>query len=360
MRFRLKLIPLYIFIAINVFVIVAMNFCAHSAYLHPTYHPTISYFGLAFPAFLVMNLCFVIFWALVKRRCVLIPLIGMCLCPVSIRTYFPINYRPAPPDGAIKFLSYNVMNFGGKPMADLDYESNPISEYILNSGADIVCIQEGIVTGLKNFKDALSETYPYIQEGAEDGCHYNVCISKFPIVDSQEVHYESKTNKSYAYKILIGEDTVLVVNNHFESYHLHDEDRANYKDIIRHPKNDSTVIKYDSLVHKLELRNSVRGLQADRVAEYMDSVPCKYKIACGDFNDPSLSYTHHRMTRTLNDAFTRSGMGPGTSYNQSGMYFRIDNILVSPSIATYRTKVDNSISESDHYPILSYLILKEK
>ena len=349
-----------IFIAINIIVIVAMNFCAYTAYLHPTYHPNFSYFGLAFPVFLAANVLFFFFWLLRKNWLVFLPLVGMLACACSVRTFFPINYRPEAPEGSIKFMSYNVANFGGPPMAKVDYDQNPVVRYMLDSDADIICIQEGNVAGSSKVAEVLSKTYPYIMTGSQDGCHFNACISKYPVLSSEQIHYESKTNRSYAYKLLIDDDTVLVVNNHFESYQLHTEDRDDYKKIIMHPKNDSTILRFDSLTHKLIAKNRIRGLQADRVAEYIDSVKCKYKIACGDFNDPSLSYTHHRMTRTMNDAFTQSGFGIGYSFNRSGMYFRIDNILVNDNIATYKTKVDNSISESDHYPIISYLFFKGK
>lgn len=360
MKFKYKFIPLTIFIAINILVIMAMNFCAYTSYLHPTYHPNWSYFGLAFPAFLLLDICFVFFWLIFKRKFALMPIVGMLLCAGSVRTYFPINFRASVPDGAIKLLSYNVMNFGGAPMRQVDLTDNPIVNYILNSDADIVCIQEGVVVGKEQMIQILGEKYPYIMDGAEDGCHTNVCLSKFPILNAEHVRYESKTNRSYAYNILVGSDTLLVVNNHFESYQLHEDDREAYKDIIKHPEDQENKERYQSLTQKLVRANSVRGLQVDRVAEYMDSVPCRYKIACGDFNDPSISYTHHRMTRNLRDAYTQSGFGPGISFHTSGMYFRIDNILINENIDSYRTEVDNSISESDHYPIFSYLILKEK
>lgn len=360
MKFKFKFIPLTIFIAINIFVIMAMNFCAYTSYLHPTYHPNWSYFGLAFPAFLFLDACFIVFWLIFKRKLMLLPIIGMLLCAHSVRTYFPINIKKDIPEGAIKLLTYNVMNFGGAPMQKMDLQDNPIVNYILKSDADIVCIQEGSVVGKAQMEEILRAKYPYIKDGAEDGCHMNVCLSKFPVLNVENIHYESKTNRSYAYTILVGSDTLLVVNNHFESYQLHEDDKEAYKDIIKHPKDDGNKGRYLNLTQKLIRANKVRGLQADRVAEYMDSVPCKYKVACGDFNDPSISYTHHRMTKTLNDAYTQSGFGPGISFHTSGMYFRIDNILINENIDSYHSEVDNSISESDHYPIFSYLILKEK
>ncbi len=256
-------------------------------------------------------------------------------------------------------MSYNVMNFGESIVTDSQAMANPVVNYIINSNADIVCIQEGPVVGHPRLKERLNTIYPYIQEGLEDA-HINICLSKHPIIDSQIIPYESNTNRSFAYKILIGKDTVLLINNHFESYHLHDEDKEEYKDLIKHPRAKDNPLHFDSLTSKLISVNKVRGLQVDKVAEYVDSVQCKYKIVCGDFNEPSISYSHRRLTRNLNDAYTRAGNGPGISFHENGMYFRIDNILVSPNITPYQSKVDNSISESDHYPIISHLFLNEK
>lgn len=338
-----------------------MLFCAYTGYLHPARFPEFSYFGLAFPLFLSLNALFILLWLIVEWKMVALPLAGMLLCAKSVFIYTPMNlFEEEAPEGSIKLLSYNVMNFGGKPMANIDYASNPIVSYILSSEADIVCLQEGSVVNLPLLKQVLSSEYPYIQQGAEDGCHYNLCMSKYPILEAENVPFVSKTNRTYAYKILVHDDTLLIVNNHFESYHLHNEDVQDYKDIIKNPKDNKKKGKYLSLTHKLSQANALRGSQADCVAEYIDSVQCKYKVACGDFNDSPLSYTHRRMTRTLRDAYVDNGFGPGISFHMHGMYFRIDNILVNENIATYQTKVDNSIAESDHYPIISHIFLKLK
>ena len=337
-----------------------MNFCAYTGYLHSSTYPNWSYFGLIFPAFLAINVCFIIFWLIFKWKIAILPIFGMLLCANSVRTYFPVNFSKDIPEGTITLLSYNVMNFGGPPMAKINFSENPIVNYLLNSEADIVCIQEGSVNGHNQLKELLINKYPYISQGGEDGCHYNVCMSKFPIVKVENIPFDSKTNRTYAYYLLVDTDTLLVVNNHFESYQIKEEDVAAYKDIIVKPEDKANVGKYKSLVKKLVRANSLRGNQADRVAEYIESVKCKYKVACGDFNDSPLSYAHHRMTRTLDDAYVKNGFGPGITYHEHVMYFRIDNILVNHNITPYGTKVDNSISESDHYPIISHLFLKEK
>ena len=65
-----------------------------------------------------------------------------------------------------------------------------------------------------------------------------------------------------------------------------------------------------------------------------------------------------RLAEELDDAYTRSGNGPGISYHLSGMYFRLDHIFVSPNIKAYGAKVDNTIQDSDHYPIYCFINLE--
>ena len=78
---------------------------------------------------------------------------------------------------------------------------------------------------------------------------------------------------------------------------------------------------------------------------------------CGDFNDSPLSYVHFQLTQILNDSYTRGGNGPGISYHEGGMYFRIDNILCSDHWNVAKSKVCNRVNGSDHYPICSWLQL---
>jgi endonuclease/exonuclease/phosphatase family metal-dependent hydrolase len=352
MRFRIRRIPLYILIAINLLMVVAMNFCAYTTCLNSQVYPNYSYFGMIFPAFLVINAAFLVFWLIVKRRYMLVSLVGMVACAGDIRTFCPINYPTEVPEDAIKVMSYNVMNFGGNDT--IPWEENEIVQYILRSQADIVCLQESGGIAEKRKKKVFDSIYPYIPMEENKKLSVNI-LSKYPILSCEQIPYESKGNGSYAYKILIGADTVLLINNHLESYKLNQKDKDDYKSIIQDPEDEENEERYDSLIVKLKMANTVRAAQADSIVEYIRKTSCKYVICAGDFNAPSLSYTHYRLTRILNDAYTRSGNGVGFSYNRSGMYFRIDNILVSPNITPYQAKVDAFSKRSDHYPIISYL-----
>lgn len=79
-----------------------------------------------------------------------------------MRTYIPANIPHNPPVGAIKLLSYNTQNYHSmKPYVDT-FSNDSIAAYILQSGADIVCVQEG--GHALDFDSTFRAKYPYIME----------------------------------------------------------------------------------------------------------------------------------------------------------------------------------------------------
>ena len=130
----------YLILAINAFFVGTLILSAYSPYLNPKLNPLSSGLGLAFPLFLVINIAFIIFWVFINYRYALVPLIGFLVCFPQIRTYIPFNSTTKTiPEGSIKILSYNVMNFSNLEKKD---GKNPILSYLVNSKADIICLQE--------------------------------------------------------------------------------------------------------------------------------------------------------------------------------------------------------------------------
>lgn len=353
-----KNISIALLIAANTFTVAAMLFCAATEWMPPQRYTGIAYYGLMFPVFVAVNVLFAIFWLIFKRRFAFIPLIGMALCACAIRTYIPFNLTFDPPEGSIKILSYNTHSFGGHN--DEPWEENAVIKYLSQCQADIICLQEATRSDLDEAFAPLADIYPYISVAKKEE-NYIACLSKFPIDSVRQIEYGTTTNFSFAYNINVNGQQLLLINNHLESYRLEPIDKENYKSILvnyKRPKQNATKTKLADLTEKLSYHDSIRGVQTDSVAAFVERRKGCYIVACGDFNSSPISYTHHRLTRQLNDAYTRSGNGPGISYHQSGMYFRLDNILVSPNITPYAAKVDNSIQSSDHYPIECYIVLE--
>ena len=62
------------------------------------------------------------------------------------------------------------------------------------------------------------------------------------------------------------------------------------------------------------------------------------------------------MKGNLKDAYVANGFGPGITYHEDLFLYRIDYILHSKNIKSYRTTV-GKVNYSDHYPVYSYLNL---
>ena len=179
----------WILLAANLLWVCGLLFCAYSPYIDPVRHPMQACAGLAFPVFLLGTVLFLLFWLVVYYRYALVALGGRLCCLPAIRTYCPLNFgREEAPDGAIKFLSYNVMGF------DADHPDTPdnpnlVLAYLRDSGADILCLQEYIRGGRlkQSHIDRVLSAYPYkdVRRVGKGGNHL-ACAAAIAVLDVME------------------------------------------------------------------------------------------------------------------------------------------------------------------------------
>lgn len=348
----------YVLLSINGLVILALLLSAYSSYISPSFFPWLSCVGLLFPVLAVVNLCFLFFWLLVCRKYALFSFLALVCCWGTVRVYMPINcFSSNPPKDAIKIISYNTRGFSDmKPHTK--EKPNPVLEYLRNSDADIICIQEYIVTHQLKEKDVTYALKDYRYKhcySLASGWNGLACFSKYPILSATPIVYDSEANGSIAYRIKVGKDTLLVINNHLESNKIHLSDVEAYKELVHVPNDKKTFANAKELFRKLMVSGEKRAGQAEQVRNFVEESKEKYVVVCGDFNDTSVSYTHRILRENLDDAFVESGNGFGFSYNQHQMYVRIDHILASKTLEVYRCWIDNTIDASDHYPISCYI-----
>ena len=161
-----------------------------------------------------------------------------------------------------------------------------------------------------------------------------------------------------AYRIKVGNDTLLVINNHLESNKILKSDVETYQEMMDAPSKQNLLTGVRKLWGKVAKATSVRAKQADVLVETLRDSKEKSVVLCGDFNDTPISYTHQVLCDELQDAFVETGNGLGVSYNKDRLYDRIDHILVSKNLKVYDCTVDNSIQASDHYPVWCYISLQ--
>ncbi len=352
---------------------VLVNFAITSAYLLSVLSVYISpdafvlpaFFGLAFPFLLAAQIGMVGYWILRTR---VVWIIGNALLLLitwgTIDSYTPLHRKvreSAIPDERIKVMTYNVKAFDFK--AHSRQQPNPILKYIKGCGADIICLQEARLSrGKKDgyvsretFRRYLPE-YPHIDvtyARGQDGGSCLILLSKFPIVETERIAYESLFNGSVAYTLMIRDKRVLVVNNHLESFRMTMADGEDYMKMAR--DGEATALSRQ-MTAKMGPAYALRAVQADSVSRYISRSEAEHIIVCGDFNDTPVSYTHHHIGQGLRDAYADTGYGPGFTFNHRVYKVRIDHIFYSPTFLAYNCTVDRTIRASDHYPVWCYLV----
>ena len=346
----------------NIATILLMLLAGYSDRLNPVDHPILSVMGMTFPIFLLANLLFLFFWLTVKWKKAWIPIAGFAAAYVPITLFMPLNMRQDVPKGTIKLISYNVCTYGGNYKYDHGFDT--VFSYLEREKADIVCLQEDVDTWRRFVFQRYQKIYHYNDTTV---LHQNALTfngvgihTRFPIIRKERIWYPSNTNGSVAYYLNTGKDTLLVINNHLEGTHLSDEERNNYKRLLR-GKMERDTAKAESmfLIEKLGNNNARRAPQAEAVHRYIEEHRQYPIIVCGDFNDTPISYARRTIAQGLTDCFQETGRGLGLSYNQKGFYFRIDHLLCSPDLQPFNCQIDDKMDASDHFPLICHIKMRE-
>jgi len=345
---------------------------AFSGYVSPHRIVFLSYLGLFFPFILVGNIALFTVWLLFKQwKKILLHLVVFGICGGAIYTYCPLHKKTEKiPEDAIKILTYNVMRFNDLNKKDEGNPPNSILQFILENDADIVCIQEfgsskksksHFLTD-KEIMEALNK-YPYhylnsLQYPNANEKYGLAIFSRFPIISTQNISYESVVNGSFVTELDINGKKVTLINNHLESNKLTTEERSNYYQLTREIDSESLNSFTQMMTTRLTPAFKARADQAHIISKIIEENENPYIIVCGDFNDTPISYTRYKIKGSLRDAFVDTGSGLGITYNKHRFLFRIDYILHSKNIKSYNCTV-GKLKSSDHYPLWCYLQLGE-
>jgi endonuclease/exonuclease/phosphatase family metal-dependent hydrolase len=364
-KFR-DVVKLVIFLT-NIFAI-ALLFSSFLAWNVSTLKTNLfSYIGLGFGFILLLNIAYLVFWLLFSKwKYAAICLIALLICYKPVTTFFPIKInQPKAPEKSIQILTYNVQGFPKE--RDKNSKERPILDYISETDADIVCLQEYLVskTGQSIFSqqdvNRKLSMYPYRSvTGLESSGKYHIlglaCFSKYPIEDTHEVVFESSYNGAAVYTINIEGKRYTVANVHLESNSIMAEDKKLYSDFLQNTDSVKLETVTTNIRNRLGSAYRMRAKQVNQVKNYIKTQGTQGTIICGDFNDTPISYAYNQMKKGLQDAYVSTSFGPGITYNEYLFLFRIDYIMHSDNFKAYQTKVDK-IDHSDHYPLRTWLEL---
>lgn len=361
---------IWIIFATNL-IAIALLFCSFLSWsVSPLKTNLFSYIGLGFGIILLANTLYLMFWVVLSKwELAFVSLLAIVLCYKPVTTFFPLHLRsPKPSASSIKVLTYNVQGFPQE--SDIHAEEQPILDYIATTDADIVCLQEYMVSktghSLISQRDVnrILNKYPYRSvTGLESSGKYHTfglaCFSKHPIERTREIVFESSYNGAAVYTININGERYSIANVHLESNRIKPEDKKLYNDFLQNTDPAHLEQVTSNIRSRLGGAYRTRVRQVELVKQHLDACDTRGTIICGDFNDTPISYTYHRMREGMKDAFVSTSFGPGITYHEELFLFRIDYILHSENMQAYRTKVDK-VKYSDHYPLRTWIELNPR
>lgn len=349
-----------ILILINVLVALGLLMVKIGTFVNPNTWIFPSYFSFFLFPLALVNLFFLIFWSVLKKWWFLLPLSSFVLFGGIIMTSFSIHIsenKIKHESSRIRVLSYNTMSCGSMKKHS-DEQKNNVVQYILDTDADVVCLQEFSVSENSNqFQERdfqhYFKKYPYTHikyKINKWNMHQGVAtLSKYPIINRQDVDYDAKVNLSIYTDILVGKDTIRVVNNHMESNRITLRDMQETSHLTQDFDSDKLTDITKVFSEKISVASKVRGAQAVKIYEIIKNTPYKL-IVCGDFNDVPSSYTYSKVKGKLHDSFCENETGLGWTFNRSFFRFRIDYILYDNSFVSNHYK-RGDLKASDHYPV---------
>ena len=353
-----------LFLILDILVGICMFLSGYAGMFSPLqYSPLWGVLLLCFPfAFWTAVILFVVqlFW---HRRGILVLALAFVASWGPVTTYFPLNVhigarKPAEGNSTFRLLTYNTANLlDQRPVEDRgDTTCNAMIEYIIQSKADVVCLQEAEKIGV--FKKGnitreqfgtLNAIYPHIIISGKA----QVILSKFPVESIHLLLVKNDFSNADlgAYRLTMPNgQKVALFNVHLQSIGLNASDKSLYHDLTELKTDDLRGAK-SQLISKLANANERRARQAQQLLRFIRHYGGPDVIVCGDFNDVSGCFA----IRTLEDAkfkdvYPQIGFGPMITFNANRFYFCIDHVLYRGDLKPLSIK-KGSTKASDHYPL---------
>ncbi|MBD5298991.1 MAG: hypothetical protein HDS22_03345 [Bacteroides sp.] len=361
---KLPLISPLLRLAMRIISIVVWALTIFSAYggrFNPDYFTIPAVFCLALPYFAILSGILILYWAFSKKiifTALGVLVIAICAGPLSLA--FPLGHsrKAEPGQKTFKIISWNVIHTDDlrKP----DYPGNRAVEYMISSGADVICMAE-----LNNFQpselknatatqiDSLIRLYPF--RAGLSSTDIKI-MSKYP-VDRAGLSYISQNghHRFDFFKVHFpGSRTLNVAMVHLYSYDLSEEERQVVTEIksVNSAKSSVKELK-GSIFSKLGNAFHQRAANAQELRAAINQIrPSAPLIVCGDFNDVPASWAYNLIKGDdMRDAYAETNFGPTWTYNLHMFYFHIDQMLYRGNLEALSLKVDN-INTSDHYPLV--------
>lgn len=346
----------------NWFAISGLLLADFSPLVNPAKVWPMAFLGLAHPAFFLVNLLFLIYWLLRRKRQLFYTLITLLISLVHFSKQYQISFgkQPSAPDSSFKLMTWNVKLFDLYNWSGNKATRSKMFDLIRAETPAVLCLQEfysedtGPFRNLDTLKSLMN--YPFTSEAytitLRKTDHWGVAtFSRFPIVNEGKIVFNSRSNNICLYSdLLVDGDTIRVYNMHLQSINFGYSDIEFVHTMLSEEEAIDEVENSKNILRRMKRAYTRRAEQANAIEAHMASCPYPI-IICGDFNDTPVSYTYHVLSDGMCDAFRESGSGFGKSFENPLPIPRIDYILHSQTLSSWEFKTIETTGMSDHYPI---------
>ncbi len=367
---RIRLMGKTTIVVANILVALGLLASYLATHISPERAPILAFFGIGYGILLVLNIGFVIFWLLIKKRWALLSLLAIAIGFNHLAAYFqvfPGSNLNAEHVKSVKVFSHNVRLFGWYNWRTNKRDRDNMINRMQPEDADIYCFQEF-------FHNSEPETFeirellkkklgaPYLHDvytsTVHKHQHYGIAtLSKYPIINQGRINFTDERGNICIYTdIDILGDTVRVYNAHVASIRFTD---SNYK-FLDELQNDTSKVRPEyregvNIMQRLVKAYKKRSAQVHLILDHMEKSPYRI-IFCGDLNDTPVSYSYGQLSRNMKDSFRESGWGIGNTYLGRFPSFRIDYIFHDERLTSgeYKTHEEDI---SDHHAISCRIFL---
>lgn len=277
--------------------------------------------------------------------------------PISTVSPLHSSQNPTPGTKTFTLMTYNTLHC--EDVENKSGSGNRTLEYIINSGVDIVCVQEWIkfddkeIPNFSKLEDKFRKAYPYV---AGDPSLDMKVFSKYPVIFEKGYNYidgDFDPKRYTFYKIDINGTKLTVINVHLSSFNLRGDECNVVTDLksVKGAKNSLNELK-GSIRKKMTSAFKKRKHDVKILRETIDRMKGPM-IICGDFNDVPESYAYRLLKgEDLKDAYVETGFGPLVTYNLHAYWFHLDQIFYRGPLRALSVE-KGKLKSSDHYPLIA-------
>lgn len=269
---------------------------------------------------------------------------------IWIVPYFLPKFISPPTGTVIRVLTLNT-----RALID---NMQPVEQFLIESGADVVLLQEVNATNAASLLPSLRDTYPYQSDWSTKPVYSdNQLLSKFPIESIDYFELGLPDTRAPIHAVLnIHGTQVAIYNVHLDWPGAYARPAPAF---LRGKIENNFILR-----SVLGFDDAVRNRQITALLEILKSEPQPFVVG-GDFNMSDFAVTYGQVAARLHDSFREGGWGMGASWPIMRIYglpsftpplVRIDYLWHNDDFRTIKASQGIAVG-SDHLPLIAELEL---